>query len=275
MKSRPRHEHLFQPPEFDSSLNILFLAGFPLVLWVLQGDTTGMLTAFLLMGLLSLAVRLISAGHRAQTRYDAQLLAHRPKLPLKLMGAVVIGVMVFVLAGHHFAELSIPAALGASAMLLCVLAFGLDPMKDKGVNDAALVQKLEAQTLRQQAEAALTQVTDRIALLGDAEITRQTEATRSMIRRIVRALSDTPKDLARILKPVETLTELLDQEAALLEQAQLDDGFMSARRKYLAKLNAMSRSFETRARKRGALSGRDERDFDADMLIDRMPLDAA
>jgi hypothetical protein len=275
MKSRPRHEHLFQPPEFDSSLNILFLAGFPLVLWVLQGDTTGMLTAFLLMGLLSLAVRLISAGHRAQNRYDAQLLARRPRLPLKLMGSIVIGAMVFVLAGHHFAELTIPAALGASAMLLCVLAFGLDPMKDKGVNDAALVQKLEAQAQRQLAEAALTQVTDRIALLGDAEVTRQTEATRSMIRRIVRALSDTPKDLARILKPVETLTELLDQEAALLEQAQLDDGFMSARRKYLAKLNAMSRSFETRARKRGALSGRDERDFDADMLIDRMPLDAA
>lgn len=275
MSYHSRHEHLFQPPEFDQSLNILFLAGFPLVLWVLQGNTTGMLTAFLLMGMLSLAVRLISAGHRAHRRYDAQPLAHRPRLPRKLIGSVVIGGMVFVLAGHHFANLMIPAGLGVASILLSVLAFGLDPMVDKGVNDPELVQRLETQALRQTVEGSLTQVTDRIALLGDAEVTRQTEATRSMIKRVVRAMSDSPKELARILTPVQTLTDLLNQEAMALEQAQLDDGFRTARRKYLAKLDAMSRSFESRARKRGARNGRDARDFDADMLLERMPLDAA
>ena len=260
---------------WSSAMNVLFLALFPVVLWLFQGSAALAATALVLMFLLATALRLILVGQLAAQRYDAAQIARRPRFPRKIVGSVLIGVVVLILAGHHFASLALPILMGALATGLSLAAFGPDPLRDKGFDNPEMVARIEADRIVSGIEDALAHATHRVAGLGDTDLTRRTQAAQDMVLRLIRSLGNEPADIMRLQKPATKFARLLQAEVDRLETCWEGEQYLFARRRYVAKLEVMSESFETHLRKGGARSGQDAYDLEADILLDRMRHESA
>ncbi|MFZ7091605.1 hypothetical protein [Primorskyibacter sp. 2E233] len=259
----------------DPGLNILFLAAFPLVLWLFQDSTLGIVTALIEMLLFAVALRLISSGQKIQDAYNAAEVAHRPRVPRKVIGSLLIGVMVMILAGMHYDTLIFPLMIGGVALGLSLTSFGIDPLQDKGLDNPEVLARIEAAEYLVQTEDTLIELSERVAELGDADLTLQTDAARDLATRIARAFSSDARDLTRLRKPMAKFIEILSTEITRLEEAWHGEDYFFARRRYVAKVKILAESFEERARRGGVKSGRDVFDMEADMLLGRMPQENA
>ncbi|MGH1413952.1 MAG: hypothetical protein ACRBB0_10675 [Pelagimonas sp.] len=275
MRNLRQHHPLPDVPGFDSGLNVMFLAAFPLVLWLFQGSLSGIATALFEMGLFSLALRLISRGQELQRVYDMSQVAKSPRLPRKIIGSVLIGIVVLVLAGHHFPTFAAPLLICVVATGLSLMAFGIDPMTDKGLDNPDLLNRLAAEQAWNATDESLTAITDRIAQLDDADLTLKSEATRAMVIRLMRSFGTAPRDLARIGNLVRKFTDILQAETIRLESAWHSDDYLLARKRFVLKLTVLAQSFEAHAREGSERSGRDAFDLEADLLLDRMPHESA
>lgn len=260
---------------FDSGLNVLFLACFPLVLWFFQGSTALLVTAIVEMALFSFALRLISRGQKIQRAYDEATVAHRPRFPRKVVGSVLIGLMVFVLAGHQFVSLGIPMLLGGLATTLSIAAFGPDPWKDKGLDNPEVIARMEADHMIQASEKRLKSLANRVEQLGDADLRLRTEASCDMAGRLLRALGHDPALTQKLQKATGKFAEILETEIGRLEESWEGDDYLFARRRFVAKLQVLGESYEERVRKMGGTRRGDAFDFEADILLDRMRKDSA
>ncbi|MDA7426252.1 hypothetical protein [Thalassococcus lentus] len=256
-------------------MNILFLAAFPLVLWMFQGSAVLIATAVLQLFLLSCGLRLIARGLISEARYDAAIAAHAPKWPLKLMGACLIGVTVFLLAGHHFYTLFVPAMLGLASVGLTIAAFGLDPMKDKGMENREEVACMVLASQIDQHELDLASAVHRIAGLGDADLTRRTEAAQDLLYNTIESAREDTEILQRSQKPIAKFVRIIESEVDRLENSWEGDDYLFARRRFVAKLDVLIESFGSFARKSGALEDKDFLDDEAELLLDRMPQESA
>lgn len=262
-------------PRLDSGLNILLLSSFPLLLWLFEGSFSGIATAVAEIWILSVALRMISMGQRIQDDYDAAPVAQRPRLPRKLLGSVLIGLMVTILAGHLFDALLLPLLIGLMGTALSVLAFGMDPLKDKGVVDCATARRMETDALIETAETRLTDIADSVAALGDAEMVRRTEAVRLMALRFLRVSAGRPAAFARVRTLTEKLIVILSAEVARLTASKGASEASFARRRYLAKLEVIAESFEARLTRPDSAPRDDAFDKEADRLLHRMPQESA
>lgn len=262
--------------EYDSGLNILFLAAFPLFAWLFQGSFAGIATAFVQLWILSVALRLIASGQVIHRTYDATPGARAPRLPRKLLGSVMLGVMVMILAGHHFNSLLLPMLTGMLAVALSIAAFGLDPMRNKpGVADTSFDAAHAAEMTLERVDHQLAQIADRIAMLEDAELTRRTEAARMLVMRLLRSFVRDPHSLLRLQRPVDKFIGLLDAEANRLCSGDASESSTFVRRRYIAKLEVMTESFETSARRTRVRGDKDAFEMEADLLLNRMPTHSA
>jgi hypothetical protein len=275
MRVRRRESDKQEDKRFDSGLNVLFLAAFPLMMWFFQGSAVLLVTAIVQLALFSFALRLISQGQKLHRDYDASQVARRPLFPRKVAGSVLIGLMVLVLAGHHFVSLGIPAALGLLATGLSIAAFGPDPWKDKGLDNPEVIARIETEEMIVGTETALRRLSDRIADLGDADLRRRTEAACGMATRLLRTLASDLTLTGKLAKPTEKFAEILGTEVTRLEEAWEGEQYLFARRRYVAKLDVLAESFETRMRKLGGRRLGDAFDLEADLLLDRMRRDSA
>lgn len=255
--------------QLDTGLNFMFLSAFPLLLWVFQDSFAGIATAIALMWVLSLALRLISVGQQLHFDYDQAEIARAPRIPRKVIGSMLIGFVVLVLAGHKYDNIILPMLAGVVAVSLSLAAFGADPRKDKGSRRA------QERALRDAVETGLAALADRVAALDDAALTLRTEAARNLILRPMRQSAGQPDKLARLERPLRKMVSLLDAEVARLEAAWFGQGREFARRRFLAKLEVMTESYEAFARHSGIRGARDAFERQADMLIDRMPRESA
>lgn len=266
----------------DTGLSVLVLAAFPVVLLLFQGTATSIFTAVLELALFAAALRLIRRGQKLQNEYDEAASARAPRLPRKIVGAQLIGVMVLILAGHHFTGLLVPLGFGVLAMLLSLAAFGIDPLRDKGAQESEPEPLATARRPRPDTAAALDRIDAtlegmilEIAALGDTQLTRHCEALKGAVMGLIRTLGDDPDGMERLHKPVVKFVKLLRRENDDLLAAWDSDERDRARRRYRTRITALGQTFEEFARKSGKKSGRDAFDLEADLLWNRKPLGRA
>ncbi|MGR3439869.1 hypothetical protein [Salipiger abyssi] len=262
----------------DSGLAVLFLAAFPMILLLFQGSATSAFAAVLQLSLFLMALRLIHRGQKLQNAYDSAEIARAPRIPRKILGAVLIGIMVTILAGHHFYSLLLPVGFGALASALSLAAFGIDPMTDKG--DIAAVSATPRKPASHASDAVLERIdatldgmVQDVAALGDRDLTRQIEALKTGAMGLIAALCAENPDIKQLRKPVVKFVELLRQENARLIAAWEAGDRHRARRRYLARIAVLGQAFEERARKSVTSSGRDAFELEADLLWHRMRID--
>lgn len=273
-----QHKYRQTKPPADSqlpALGLLFLAGCPLVLWVFHGSVVGILAAVLLLTLFGMALHEIRQGQRVHMAYDAAEVAYRPRFPRKIFGCVLIGLLAMILAASQFASLWPPLGFGMLATLLGVAAFGPDPMRDKGTDNPEVVLRLRATEMMAATETALSRIIDQVADLQDADLTRRTDAMRVAVMRLLRALSSDPAELRALRKPLMKFLQMVLFEVDRLVESWPTEDQCVARKRYVAKLGALSKAFEARARKQRSSATHDAFELETDLLLDRMAHETA
>jgi hypothetical protein len=147
---------------------------------------------------LTLSAWLLNEGLRAEAAYEARPVAKPPALPRKLVAAVVTALAVCVVGAVSLGQGLIGAvAFGAVAGVAQLVAFGLDPMKAKGL---AGVDAFESERVAKAIDAAEELVREIVAAagrLGDRRLEGRVERLCDQARDVFRAIEADPRDLAR------------------------------------------------------------------------------
>ena len=147
---------------------------------------------------LMLAAWLVNEGLRAEEAYDARAVARPPAVPRKLLAAVLAGASVF-LAGWLGIGQGLAGALtfGVVAGLAHVAAFGIDPMKKKGLEgvDEFATERIARAVDR--AEALLAEIAGAAARIGDRRLEGRIDRLCDQAREVFRTVEQDPRDLGR------------------------------------------------------------------------------
>jgi 5-bromo-4-chloroindolyl phosphate hydrolysis protein len=179
-----------------AKLNLLFaLALLPLLSAFFQ-PVTAIATDLAGMGALLLGAWLTRDGVRAEDAFAERKVARRPAIPRKIFGAVAMGVGVALLVfGGQWAI--VPALLiGVIAAALHLGAFGLDPLRDKGMEGVDRMQSDRIARKIDEAEKLLDQMRDAIRRARDTEAEDRVAGFSETVRSLFRQVEADPRDLA-------------------------------------------------------------------------------
>lgn len=182
-----------------AKVNLLFLVPLPLI-WKAFTATPLIMAQYLLaLGVLMLAAWMTREGEKAHDAYDARKIAKRPALPRKILGSILtgLGLSVAGFAGHGVVEAAIFAVLGA---VLHFLAFGPDPLTDKGAEGIDAFQTDRVARAIDEAEKLLEAMSDAALRSEEREITRRVDAFQATARDMFRVIEDDPRDLTAARK---------------------------------------------------------------------------
>jgi hypothetical protein len=185
-----------KPLRHGAKINLLFaLALLPLLTAFFQ-PLTAMITDLLGMGALILAAWLTRDGVRAEDAYDDRKVARRPAIPRKIFGAVMMGVGVALLVFGGQWAIGPALLAGGVAGALHLGAFGLDPLRDKGVEGIDRRQSDRIARKIDEAEKVLDEMTATVRRLRDAELSGRVGRFEDTVRALFRQVEADPRDLA-------------------------------------------------------------------------------
>ncbi len=180
----------------------MYLASLPLLFAGLgaigRGDASEMLAELGGFGALALSAWLLNEGLRAEAAYAARAIARPPALPRKLIAAALTAAAVFAVGVVSLGQgLFGAAAFAAVAGLAQVAAFGLDPMRSKGLEGADPFTTERVAKAIDQAEGLVRDTVAAAARLGDRRLEGRVERLCDQAREVFRAIEADPRDLTR------------------------------------------------------------------------------
>lgn len=249
--------------------NLLFIAPLPLLFSgvgeLLSGDAMGMISEFGALSMLLLSAWLLRDGMKAQSEYEARKIARPPSFPRKTFAAVLSGVGVFAAAWLGWDQPMISAGIfGTLAVGAHVFAFGLDPMKKKGLSDFNEFDTNRATRAVEKAEITLAELHSAVQRIGDRTLEARVERFGASVREVFRAVEDDPRDLTRARKFLGVY--LTGAKDATIKFADLYSKNRSTevREDYVALINDLENSFNTH---RDVLLLDDRADFDIEIEV--------
>ena len=152
-----------KPLRHGAKINLLFaLALLPLITAFFQ-PVAAIATDLAGMAALLLAAWLTRDGVRAEDAYAERKVARRPAIPRKILGAVLMGLGVALLVFGGQWAVSPALLIGMIAGGLHLAAFGLDPLRDKGMAGLDRIETDRIARKIDEAEQVLSQMTRRLA----------------------------------------------------------------------------------------------------------------
>jgi 5-bromo-4-chloroindolyl phosphate hydrolysis protein len=174
----------------------------PLIWDLMAGNVAGVVALAIALVLFYAGTYFVETGLVEEADYHARELTKAPRLPRKLCGAVVVGVAAFVCSlGSSSDGIAVALLYGAAMGVATVLAYGLDPTRDKGLSAEAArkagvktEQVIEAIT---EAEAKLSEIERMSARLDNRELTERLGRIVNQARRVLDQIEKDPSDLRR------------------------------------------------------------------------------
>ncbi|WP_212525418.1 5-bromo-4-chloroindolyl phosphate hydrolysis family protein [Actibacterium sp. MT2.3-13A] len=249
-------------------VNLLFIAPFPLVWRAFASDPVGMATYLGGFGALILAAWLTREGILAQEAYEARKVARRPAIPRKIFASALTGAGLALagIAGHGPVAAAVFAVLGA---VLHSFAFGLDPLKDKGMAGIDSFQQDRVARAVDEAEKHLKAMTDAIRRAEDRKLEARVERFQSTAREMFRTVEEDPRDLTAARKYLGVY--LLGARDATIKFADLYSRTRDARARadYEALLTDLEQNFTARTETL-LLDDRSALDVEIEVLRERL-----
>jgi len=213
---------------------------------------------------------LLREGLKAEIAFAARTIARPPAFPRKLVAAALAGDGVFLATFFGWGLGLIPSlAFGALATGCHLLAFGLDPMRAKGVREHGADGARAAEAV-DRAEAHLAAILELAPRLGDREVQSRATALVSEARQMLRMVEQDPRDLDRArrylsvyLKGAHEATRKYAENHARLNDPKL-------RSEYLALIDDLEASF---GRGRRTLLEDDRTDLEVEIEVLRERLE--
>ncbi|EDM72210.1 hypothetical protein RAZWK3B_18868 [Roseobacter sp. AzwK-3b] len=249
-------------------VNLLFLAPLPLIWQAFTASPVVMAQYLASLGLLLLAAWLTREGILAQEAYEARKVARRPAVPRKMLASAITGAGL-VMAGIAGRGLIEAIILGGLGVVLHAFSFGLDPLKDKGMDGVDLFQTDRVARAVDEAEKHLAAMSEAIKRAGDRALEARVERFQATARRLFRTVEEDPRDLTAARRFLSVY--LLGARDATAKFADLyarnrDQG---AKADFTALLDDLEGNFAARTEKL-MLDDRSDLDIEIEVLRDRL-----
>lgn len=179
----------------DGRANVLFIPAVVLVFTSLNAGAMSLATAVFGGALLVLAAWLLRDGLRAEAAYNARKVAHRPAFPRKISATILTGLGIAVAAVSKDAGIVAAVLYGVIAGVLHITAFGVDPLKNKGMEGIDQFQQDRVARSVGEAEKQLNAMKDAIKRAGDRGLERRVDAFGTTVNRMFRTVEEDPRDL--------------------------------------------------------------------------------
>ena len=263
--------------QVDFRARLLFLAPIPLLFAALgairRGQPAEAVVELAGFAGLTLAAWLLNEGQRAAAAFDARAVAKPPAIPRKLFAAVLAGVSVAaVWALGPAGNLAGGALYGLIAAGAHLVAFGLDPMKAKGIAGQDAFAAARVAKAVDEGEAFVRETVAAAARIGDKRLQGRIERLCDQARQVFRTIEQDPRDLARARTFLSVYLRGLRDATAKFADLQARGGDPAARATYEALLGDLETSF---AAKRADLlaDNRSDLDVEIEVLRERLQQD--
>ena len=201
------------------------------------------------LGLLLLAAWLTREGIVAQEAFEARKVARRPAFPRKIAGSALTGAGL-ALAGVAAQEgFLAPAIYAVAGTALHLLAFGTDPLRDKGGDGADELQGRRVARAIDEAETRLSEMSRAIIDAGDRDLEERVARFCRTARTLFRTVEADPNDLGAARKYLSVY--LSGARDATLRFAEIYGRSRDARARadYEALLDDLEENFAARTEK--------------------------
>ncbi|MEL7212794.1 MAG: 5-bromo-4-chloroindolyl phosphate hydrolysis family protein [Pseudomonadota bacterium] len=249
--------------------NLLFFVPLPLAVRAFTGDASQLALNLIAFGTLLLTAWLTREGLKAEEAYNARKVAKRPAFPRKIAASLLTGGALFV-AGFASSGLGLATIVFAVAgTLLHGFAFGLDPLKDKGVEGIDAYQQSRVARAVDEAEDHLKAMKDAILRAQDRQMESRVDRFANTVRDLARTVEEDPRDLAAARKYLGVY--LLGARDATAKFADIYARTRDAQAKadYEALLTDLEQNFAAR-NKTMLLADRSDLDIEIDVLRERL-----
>lgn len=249
-------------------VNLLFVVPLPLLWKAFTSEPIVMAQYLVALALLMAAAWMTREGLLAEEAYNARKVAKRPALPRKLLGSALTGLGLGVagIAGFGPIEAVIFLCLGA---VIHSLAFGIDPLKDKGAEGIDQFQTDRVARAVDEAEKHLSEMKDAILRAGDRQMERRVDDFQKTARDLFRTIENDPRDLASARKYLSVYLKGARDATAKFADVYAHSRSSEARDSYGALLDDLEQNFAGRTR---ALLENDNSDLtvEIDVLRERL-----
>ncbi len=180
--------------------NVLFLPPIILAFTSLSQGATGLAVGLAGAGALLLGAWLLRDGLRAEAVYNDRRVSRRPAIPRKIFAAIACGIGAAIAAWTSEPGVVAPVIFGTAAGVLHLGAFGLDPLKDKGMEGIDTFQQDRVARVVDEAEKHLAAMSDAIKRASDRQVEARVERFQTKVREMIRTVEEDPRDLTAAKK---------------------------------------------------------------------------
>ncbi len=258
-----------RPQKAGARSNVLFIPAIPLVATSFNDGALGLSLAVGAAAVWVLGAWLMREGLHAEAAFEARKVARKPAFPRKIAGSVVLGAGTAIAAFKTDPGVIAPLLLGMLTTGLSLAAFGLDPLRNKGMEGVDSFQQDRVARVVDEAEAHLSAMSDAIRRAGDRTAEARLAALQGTVRDMITTVEEDPRDLTNARRFLGVY--LLGARDATVKFADIYARTQDAqaRADYLALLDDLDQNYAARTRKM-MLEDRTDLTVEIDVLRDRL-----
>lgn len=251
--------------------NVMFIPAIPLVATTLGDGAIPMAFGLAGAALWTLSAWLLREGLQAQAAFDERKVAQRPAIPRKIFAAVGMGLGTGLAVTAHLNSPGIlsPVIFGICTGALHLAAFGIDPLKSKGMEGIDTFQQGRVARVVDEAEKHLSAMTDAISRAGDRQARAKLEDFQDAARTLIRIVEEDPRDLTAARKYLGVYLEGARDATSKFADIYARTQDSGARDDYFALLDDLEQNFAARTEK-SLLDDRSDLTIEIDVLRDRL-----
>ena len=264
--ARPAPGELRHP--LESRTRWVTIMAIPFLISAFWQDPTGLATQLIAFGTIASAMWMTREGLQAEAAYDARRVARRPAIPRKLFGGILTGLGLAIGAYVPGAEIG-AGIIGVAGALLHWLAFGPDPMADKGMEGVDSFQQDRAQRIVAEGEAHLKAMQDAILRTGDRRLEARVGMFAATARDMFARVEEDPGDIAAVRRYLGVYLQGARDATVKFADLYAQTQDPRAREDYENLLRDLETEFAARTRKL-IEGGRSDLDIEIGVLRDRL-----
>ena len=251
--------------------NIMFIPAIPLIATTLGDGAIPMTFGLAGAGMWTLSAWLLREGLIAQAAFDERKVARRPALPRKILAAVGMGLgsALAVMAHQNTADILSPLLFGICTGALHLAAFGIDPLKSKGMEGIDTFQQDRVARVVDEAEKHLCAMTDALTRAGDRQASAKLADFQDAARTLIRTVEEDPRDLTAARKFLGVYLQGARDASIKFADIYSRTQDPEARADYIALLEDLEQNFAARTQK-SLLDDRSDLTIEIDVLRERL-----
>ncbi|WP_299698922.1 5-bromo-4-chloroindolyl phosphate hydrolysis family protein [uncultured Tateyamaria sp.] len=267
-KDRPAFDKARVDP-VGARANLMFLPAVPMVFLALNDGATGLIAALTSAAVLTGGAFMLREGLKAEAAYVARKVARRPALPRKILAALLVGLGIALAAYRSEPGIVAPVLYGLAALGLHLAAFGIDPLKSKGMEGVDTFQQDRVARVVDGAEELLTDMRDAMKRAQDRKMELRLDQFQTTVRDLIQTVEEDPRDLTAARKYLGVY--LIGVRDATVKFADIygRSRDTQARVDYAALLDDLEENFAARTRKL-LTEDRTDLTIEIDVLRDRL-----